>query len=68
MYPELDAPPGYRIQPVHPWQRDRSCRDATATCSPTASLRILDDEIDAVPTAALRTLLLPPPPTAAATT
>ena len=37
-YPELPAPPpGYRLQPVHAWQRDAVLpRPVRATCSPTA--------------------------------
>jgi siderophore synthetase component len=57
-----DAPGGYRIQPVHPWQRDRVLPERYRDLFDNGDLRILDDEIDAVPTAALRTLLLPPGP------
>lgn len=59
VFPELRQP-GYRIQPVHPWQRDRVLPERYAGLLADGSLRILDHEIDAVPTAALRTLLLPP--------
>jgi siderophore synthetase component len=59
VYPERQMS-GYRIQPVHPWQRDRVLPERYADRLADGSLRILDDEIDAVPTAALRTLLLPP--------
>ncbi len=58
VFPDLAAPPGYRIQPVHPWQRD-TLPARYADLLRHGDLRILDDEIDAVPTAALRTLLLP---------
>jgi len=55
-YPQLPAPPlGYRLQPVHPWQRDNRFAGLVAD----GVLRILDAELDAAPTAALRTLLLP---------
>jgi siderophore synthetase component len=57
VYPPLDN--GYRVQPVHPWQRDTVLPARYADLLRDGSLRILDDEIDAVPTAALRTLLLP---------
>jgi siderophore synthetase component len=60
VYPSLKAPSGYRIQPVHPWQRDRVLPARYADLIADGALRILDHEIDAVPTAALRTLLLPP--------
>jgi siderophore synthetase component len=53
---------GYRIQPVHPWQRDKVLPERYRDLLDRGDLRILDDEIDAVPTAALRTLLLPPGP------
>jgi siderophore synthetase component len=53
---------GYRIQPVHPWQRDRVIPQRYKELLDSGALRILDDEIEAVPTAALRTLLLPPGP------
>jgi siderophore synthetase component len=55
-YPQLPAPPpGYRLQPVHPWQRD----NRFAALVRDGVLRVLDAELDAAPTAALRTLLLP---------
>ena len=57
--PEVPAPPGYRVQPVHAWQRDTVLPDRYRDLLADGSLRILDHEIDAVPTAALRTLLLP---------
>jgi len=59
VYPELPAPPGYRIQPVHAWQRDTVIPARYGDLLRDGSLRILDHEIAAVPTAALRTLLLP---------
>ncbi|MCA2214936.1 IucA/IucC family protein [Jidongwangia harbinensis] len=57
-----DAPPGYRLQPVHAWQRDVVLPARYGGLLRDGALRILDDEIDAAPTAALRTLLLPPGP------
>ena len=60
-YPDLPAaPPGYRLQPVHAWQRDVVLPARYGDLLRDGALRILDDEIDAAPTAALRTLLLPP--------
>jgi siderophore synthetase component len=59
VFPEIEAPPGYRIQPVHPWQRDNVLPTRYAELVADRSLIILDHEVDAVPTAALRTLLLP---------
>jgi siderophore synthetase component len=60
VYPQLAAPPGYRIQPVHQWQRDTVLPARYGDLIADGTLKILDDEIDVVPTAALRTLLLPP--------
>jgi siderophore synthetase component len=54
--------PGFRVQPVHPWQRDSVIPQRYKELLDRGDLRILDDEIEAVPTAALRTLLLPPGP------
>nr|WP_296070229.1 IucA/IucC family protein [uncultured Actinoplanes sp.] len=59
VFAELDPPPGYRIQPVHPWQRDNVLPARYADLIADRRLLILDHEIDAVPTAALRTLLVP---------
>ncbi|MEV6635395.1 IucA/IucC family protein [Actinoplanes sp. NPDC051470] len=60
-YPHLpEAPPGYRLQPVHPWQRDTVLPERYADLIRAGALRILDATIEATPTAALRTLLLPP--------
>jgi D-ornithine---citrate ligase len=60
-YPSLPAPPpGFRLQPVHAWQRDTVLPDRYGDLLRDGALRILDAELDAVPTAALRTLLLPP--------
>jgi siderophore synthetase component len=56
------APSGYRVQPVHAWQRDTVLPARYGDLLDSGALRILDDELDAVPTAALRTLLLPPGP------
>jgi len=59
-YPHLPAPPpGYRLQPVHAWQRDTILPNRYGDLLRAGALRILDAELDAVPTAALRTLLLP---------
>lgn len=59
-YPQLpDPPPGYRLQPVHPWQRDAVLRTRYRDLIASGALQILDAELDAAPTAALRTLLLP---------
>ena len=59
LHPDIpDAPAGYRVQPVHPWQFDtvlHRYRDLFTD----GVLRRLDGHLDAVPTAALRTLLLP---------
>jgi siderophore synthetase component len=60
-YPDLPAaPPGYRLQPVHAWQRDVVLPGRYADLLRDGAVRILDAELDAAPTAALRTLLLPP--------
>ncbi len=53
------APPGYRLHPVHAWQRDTVITGRYAGELGDGTLRILDAELPAVPTAALRTLLLP---------
>jgi len=61
VYPQLPlAPPGYRLQPVHAWQRDTVLPARYGDLLRTGALRILDAELPAIPTAALRTLLLPP--------
>jgi siderophore synthetase component len=57
-----DERTGDRIQPVHPWQRDSVIPQRYKELLDNGDLRILDDEIEAVPTAALRTLLLPKGP------
>ncbi|BFU44599.1 IucA/IucC family protein [Krasilnikovia sp. MM14-A1004] len=60
-YPQLPAaPPGYRLQPVHPWQRDTVLPERHGDLLRAGAVRILDAELPAAPTAALRTLLLPP--------
>ena len=60
VYPQVPAaPPGYRVQPVHAWQRDAVLPVRYRDLLDSGALRILDDELDAIPTAALRTLLLP---------
>ncbi len=53
------APPGYRLQPVHAWQRDTVVTRRYADDLRDGTLRILDAELPVVPTAALRTVLLP---------
>jgi siderophore synthetase component len=47
------APPGHVVQPVHAWQRD------AVLARRYPDVLLLDGTIPAVPTAALRTLLLP---------
>ena len=60
VYPQIPrAPAGYRLQPVHAWQRDAVLPVRYRDLLSGGDLRILDDELDAIPTAALRTLLLP---------
>ncbi|MEV6597937.1 IucA/IucC family siderophore biosynthesis protein [Actinoplanes sp. NPDC051346] len=60
-YPGLPAvPDGYRLQPVHAWQRDTIVAGRHRDLIAGGAVRILGDELDAIPTAALRTLLLPP--------
>ncbi|MEU4238349.1 IucA/IucC family protein [Actinoplanes sp. NPDC026619] len=59
VWPEVPAPAGYTVQPVHLWQRDIVLPARYAAMLHDQSLIILDDELPAVPTAALRTLLLP---------
>ncbi|MEV6489415.1 IucA/IucC family protein, partial [Actinoplanes sp. NPDC051633] len=61
VYPWLpQAPAGYRLQPVHAWQRDTILPARYGDLLRDGALRIMDATLDAVPTAALRTLLLPP--------
>ncbi|WP_433290946.1 IucA/IucC family protein [Actinoplanes sp. CA-030573] len=59
VFPAMAAPAGYRVQPVHVWQRDMVLPARYGDLLADGSLRILDEEIPAVPTAALRTLWLP---------
>jgi siderophore synthetase component len=54
-----EAPSGYVAQPVHAWQRDAVLARRYPDLLRDGTLRILDGTIPAVPTAALRTLLLP---------
>ncbi|GAA1655616.1 IucA/IucC family protein [Actinoplanes couchii] len=54
----IPAPPGYRAQPLHAWQYD-TILHRYADLFTDGTLKRLDGHIDAVPTAALRTLLLP---------
>jgi D-ornithine---citrate ligase len=59
-YPQLpEPPPGYRLQPVHPWQRDTVLRRRYRDLIDDGAVRILDAELPAITTASLRTLLLP---------
>jgi D-ornithine---citrate ligase len=53
------APPGYAVQPVHAWQRDAVLARRYPEMVRDGALRLLDGTLPAVPTAALRTLLLP---------
>jgi D-ornithine---citrate ligase len=59
VFPEVEKPSGYAVQPVHAWQRDNVLPDRYADLLRDRDLIILDEERDAIPTAALRTLLLP---------
>ncbi|GAA0527612.1 hypothetical protein GCM10010172_05170 [Paractinoplanes ferrugineus] len=59
LWPQVQAPAGYTVQPVHRWQRDMVIPVRYAAMLNDGSLKILGDEVRAVPTAALRTLLLP---------
>jgi siderophore synthetase component len=60
-YPHLPpAPDGYLRQPVHAWQRDTVLPARYPHLLRDGTLRVLDGDLPAVPTAALRTLLLPP--------
>jgi siderophore synthetase component len=62
-HPGLPAPPpGYRLQPVHAWQRDTVLPARHGDLLRDGVLRILDAQLAAAPTAALRTLLLPAGP------
>ncbi len=54
-----DAPRGYRVLPVHVWQRDRVVARRHAGLVADGTLRVLPDETVVAPTAALRTVLLP---------
>ena len=47
------------VQPVHPWQRDMVLPDRYGDLLRDGAIEILDDELEAVPTAALRTLWVP---------
>ncbi|MFI7601794.1 IucA/IucC family protein [Actinoplanes sp. NPDC049681] len=59
-YPGLPAaPPGFRLQPVHAWQRDAVVALRHRELIAAGAVRILDAELHATPTAALRTVLLP---------
>ncbi|GAA2901337.1 iron transporter [Actinoplanes cyaneus] len=59
LYPDISSlKPGYRAQPVHAWQH-ALVLDRYRHLFADGTLRELDGELPAVPTAALRTLLLP---------
>ncbi|GAA1888202.1 IucA/IucC family protein [Asanoa iriomotensis] len=53
------APGGDHVMPVHQWQRDTVLRHRYADLYRAGLIRDLDGTIDAAPTAAVRTLLLP---------
>ncbi|MDG4826062.1 IucA/IucC family protein [Asanoa sp. WMMD1127] len=55
-----DTPAGHAVVPVHRWQRDTVLRTRYADLYADGRLRDLDGALDAAPTAAVRTLLLPP--------
>ncbi|XVU30270.1 IucA/IucC family protein [Actinoplanes sp. CA-054009] len=57
LFPEISDK--FSVQPVHAWQRDNIIPSRYGDLLRSGALQILDDEIDAIPTAALRTLLLP---------
>ncbi|MBU2665559.1 RhbF-like rhizobactin siderophore biosynthesis protein [Actinoplanes bogorensis] len=59
VFPELEAPAGFTVQPVHAWQRDNVLPERYREMMAAGLLKILDAELTAIPTAALRTLLLP---------
>ncbi|HET6481691.1 MAG TPA: IucA/IucC family protein, partial [Actinoplanes sp.] len=59
VFPEIDKPAGYAVQPVHAWQRDNVLPGRYGDLLRSGDLRILDEERVVIPTAALRTLLLP---------
>jgi siderophore synthetase component len=53
------APDGQHVIPVHQWQRDTVLRHRYADLYQQGLIRDLDGTIEAAPTAAVRTLLLP---------
>ncbi|GIF62886.1 hypothetical protein Ais01nite_09210 [Asanoa ishikariensis] len=55
-----DVPRGHAVIPVHQWQRDTVLRHRYADLYRDGLIRDLDGTLDAAPTAAVRTLLLPP--------
>jgi D-ornithine---citrate ligase len=60
-YPQVPAaPPGYVVQPVHPWQRSAVLHERHARLFADGVLRDLGGSLRAAPTTALRTLLLEP--------
>ncbi|WP_127500946.1 IucA/IucC family protein [Actinoplanes solisilvae] len=59
VFPEVAGPDGFVVQPVHAWQRDNVLPVRYADLLASGDLRILDEERAAIPTAALRTVLLP---------
>ncbi|MFI1991934.1 IucA/IucC family protein [Actinoplanes sp. NPDC020271] len=59
LYPDIAySRPGYRLQPVHAWQHELVL-DRYAHLFADGTLHQVDGHLDAIPTAALRTLLLP---------
>ncbi|GIF76115.1 IucA/IucC family protein [Asanoa siamensis] len=54
------VPDGATVIPVHQWQRDTVLRHRYADLYAAGRIRDLDGTIEAAPTAAVRTLLLPP--------
>lgn len=60
-YPQVPAaPPGFVVQPVHPWQRSGVLRTRYASLYADDVLRDLPGAITAAPTSAIRTVLLEP--------
>ncbi|BCJ48152.1 iron transporter [Actinoplanes ianthinogenes] len=60
LHPDIPASePGFRLQPVHAWQH-ALVTERYQSLFTDGTLRHVEGHLDAVPTAALRTLLLPP--------
>ncbi|MDG4766133.1 IucA/IucC family protein [Solwaraspora sp. WMMD406] len=59
-YPQVPvAPPGWVVRPVHVWQWAAVLRDRYADLVRAGVMRVLPQVLPAVPTAAVRTVLLP---------